>query len=186
VPKVSPAHLEARKGQILEGARRCFARWGYEGATVARLEQEIGLSRGAIFHYFDSKWDLFWELAALDQTRALDAFTEHGLDAMMRVFVDGDPDWLGVYFEAISILRRDRDRFERWQARNPELQERAERRFEELQASGEFRADLELKDLSSFVGIVADGVVIRRSFGLHVDLAALTALLRSALAPPRQ
>ncbi len=183
MPKVSPAHLEARRGQILEGARRSFARWGYQGATVARLEEEIGLSRGAIFHYFESKWDLFWELAALDQTRALEAFTEHGLDAMLRVFVQGDPAWLGVYFEAISILRRDPKRFERWQARNPELQQRAQQRFEELQAAGEFRADLELKQLSLFVGIVADGLVIRRSFGLDVDLAALTTLLRSALAP---
>ena len=36
---------------------------GYEGATVARLEQEIGLSRGAIFNYFPSKDALFVELA---------------------------------------------------------------------------------------------------------------------------
>ena len=186
MPKVSPAYLEARRSQILDGARRCFARWGYQGATVTRLEREIGLSRGAIFHYFDSKWDLFWALAALDQTRALEAFTEQGLEAMMRVFVEGDPDWLGVYFEAISILRRDPKRFERWQARNPELQERAQKRFEELQRTGEFRADMALKELSLFVGVVADGVVIRRSFGLDVDIDALTALLRSALAPPRQ
>jgi len=186
MPKVSPAHLEARRGQILDGARRCFARWGYEGATVARLEREIGLSRGAIFHYFDSKWELFWALAELDQTRALEAFTEHGLDEMLRVFVEGDPDWLGVYFEATSILRRDPERFARWQARNPELQQQAQRRFEELQTAGEFRGDVKLEELARFVGIVADGIVIRRSFGLDVDLAALTALVRSALAPPRQ
>ena len=45
------------------------------------------------------------------------------------------------------------------------------------------RNDLGLKDLSLFIGIVADGLVIRRSFGLDVDVAALTTLLRSALAP---
>lgn len=41
--------------EILEAARRCFARHGYEGATVRPLEQESGLSRGAIFNYFASK-----------------------------------------------------------------------------------------------------------------------------------
>jgi TetR/AcrR family transcriptional regulator, transcriptional repressor of aconitase len=186
VPKVSPAHLQARREQILDGARRCFARWGYEGATVARLEEEIDLSRGAIFHYFDSKWELFWALAEVDQTRTLEAFTEGGVDEMMRTLVEGDPDWLGVYFEATSILRRDKKLFEQWTNRTPELQERAQAKFEQLQADGEIRSDVALEELTRFVGTVADGLVIRRSFGLDVDLGALTTLLRSALAPARQ
>src|SRR3954449_8077083 len=66
MPKVSEQHLAARRAEILEGARRAFAKHGYEGATVARLEEETGLSRGAIFHYFDSKLDLFVELASSD------------------------------------------------------------------------------------------------------------------------
>jgi len=186
VPKVSPAHLEARREQILDGARRCFARWGYEGATVARLEEEIGLSRGAIFHYFASKWELFWALAELDQTRALDAFNERGIDEMMRVFLDADAAWLGVYAEAISILRRDEDAFAQWQTRNPEAQERARERFEELQASGELRGDVPVDEIMRFLGLIADGIVIRRMFGLDVDANALSRLLRSAVAPPRQ
>jgi len=183
MPKVSPAHLEARKSQILEGARRCFARWGYQGATVARLEQEIGLSRGAIFHYFESKWELFWALAEVDQTRTLEAFSEGGIDAMMRTLVEGDPDWLGVYFEATSILRRDKKLFEQWTSRTPELRRRAQAKFEQLQSDGAIRSDVALEEVSRFVGIVADGLVIRRSFGLDVDLEALITLLRSALAP---
>ena len=63
MPKVSEEHKERRREQILDGARRCFAQHGYEGATVARLEQEIGLSRGAIFNYFPNKDALFVELA---------------------------------------------------------------------------------------------------------------------------
>ena len=52
MPKVSREHVEARRAQILEGARRAFARFGYEGATVPRLEREIDLSHGAIFSYY--------------------------------------------------------------------------------------------------------------------------------------
>ncbi|MFA7514515.1 MAG: helix-turn-helix domain-containing protein, partial [Mycolicibacterium vanbaalenii] len=55
MPKVSEDHLAARRRQILDGARRCFADHGYERATVRRLEQSIGLSRGAIFHHFRDK-----------------------------------------------------------------------------------------------------------------------------------
>ena len=52
MPKVSQQYLDTRKQAILDGARRAFSRWGYEGATVARLEEEIGVSRGAILNYF--------------------------------------------------------------------------------------------------------------------------------------
>ena len=55
MPRVSQVQLDARRRQILAGARACFARHGYEGATVRRLEDETGLSRGAIFHHFRDK-----------------------------------------------------------------------------------------------------------------------------------
>ena len=55
MPKISEERKAERRQQILDGARRSFAEHGYEGATVARLEAAIGLSRGAIFNYFASK-----------------------------------------------------------------------------------------------------------------------------------
>ena len=66
MPKVSAERLEARRQQILDGARAAFARHGYEGATVRVLEEEIGLSRGAIFHHFIDKPALFLALARQD------------------------------------------------------------------------------------------------------------------------
>src|SRR3954462_8487917 len=50
VPRVSQDQLEARRHEILAAARDCFARFGYEGATVRRLEDATGLARGASFH----------------------------------------------------------------------------------------------------------------------------------------
>src|SRR3954447_22538221 len=63
MPRVSQDHLDARRRQILDGSRVCFARFGYEGATVRRLEEATGLSRGAIFHHFRDKESLFLALA---------------------------------------------------------------------------------------------------------------------------
>ena len=68
MPRVSRDHLAARRQQILDGARACFTRFGYEGATVRRLEQSTGLSRGAIFHHYRGKDALF--LAVLENTYA--------------------------------------------------------------------------------------------------------------------
>lgn len=72
MPKVSEDHLAARRSQILSGARRCFAEYGYDGATVRRLEEVTGLSRGAIFHHFKDKDGLFLALAHEDATRMAD------------------------------------------------------------------------------------------------------------------
>ena len=63
MPKVSDEHKERRRDQILDGAQRAFARHGYEGTTVAILEEVTGLSRGAIFNYFPNKQAIFLELA---------------------------------------------------------------------------------------------------------------------------
>jgi AcrR family transcriptional regulator len=183
MPKVAPEHLEARRAEILEGARRAFGRWGYAGTTVARLEEEIGLSRGAIFHYFPSKWELFWALAEADQTRALEAFVEGGLEELLATFLEGDPAWLGVYFEASGILARNPELFAQWQARTPELQQRAQERLEEMQRSGEIRDDVPNAEIARFVGIVADGLVMRRAFDLDLDGQVLQRLVRDALAP---
>ena len=39
MPRVSQDQLDARRSEILAAARSCFARYGYEGATVRRLEE---------------------------------------------------------------------------------------------------------------------------------------------------
>ncbi len=80
MPRVTDDHLAARRRQILDGARRCFAEYGYDKATVRRLEQTIGLSRGAIFHHFRDKDTLFFELAREDAERMADVASREGSD----------------------------------------------------------------------------------------------------------
>src|SRR3990170_401955 len=55
MPKVTEAHLEARRSQILDAAWACFARKGYHQATMHDICQESGLSPGAVYRYFESK-----------------------------------------------------------------------------------------------------------------------------------
>lgn len=48
-----------RRNAILEGAGRVFARDGYEGASMARIAREVGVSKGTLYNYFPSKAALF-------------------------------------------------------------------------------------------------------------------------------
>ena len=57
-PRVSDEHLEARRQQILDAAERSFSRYGLHDATLERIREEAGLSRGAVYHYFRSKEEI--------------------------------------------------------------------------------------------------------------------------------
>lgn len=55
MPKVSQAHLDARRQQILDAARARFASHGFAHTSMADIVAESGLSNGAIYRYFTSK-----------------------------------------------------------------------------------------------------------------------------------
>ncbi len=46
---------EARRQRILAGARLCFGRDGFAGATVGAIAKEAGVSNGLLYQFFESK-----------------------------------------------------------------------------------------------------------------------------------
>src|ERR1700756_1749042 len=185
MPKRSQEHLDARRRQILEGARRAFSRYGYEGATVAKLEQEIGLSRGAIFNYYPDKWSLFIALAAEDQHGFMRSLEDEGIDGLIRQLADESPDWLAVYFELARRLRTNPELMQELQNRSPETAQRGDELFAELQKEGAVRDDVDLETVIAFVNIVANGLALAVSLGLKLDVDALIDLLHRGIDPVR-
>jgi len=183
VPKVSAEHRQSRRRQILDGCRRAFSTYGYEGATVPQLEAATGLSRGAIFSYYPSKLDLFVALAEEDQQRIGTLWIEEGFEAVIR-HVAGDPAWVGLYLDVPRMLRTDDDLRERWLSFNPEVRARLAERFEALQAAGELRSDLTLNTLGRFLGVILDGLAVQQGSRFGIDVEGTIELVRSAVAPP--
>ncbi|RFU85643.1 TetR/AcrR family transcriptional regulator [Streptomyces triticagri] len=56
--RVSQAHLDARRRQILDGAARCFARNGFHATSMQDVLREVDLSAGAVYRYFSGKEEL--------------------------------------------------------------------------------------------------------------------------------
>ena len=185
MPKISESRKSERREQILEGARRCFAKHGYEGATVAKLESEIGLSRGAIFNYFSSKEDLFLELSLRDSRRMSEVWINEGLEAVVRVVVELDPAWLAVYLELFRRVRTDPDFRARIEARNEQVAPANRARIEEAQKTGEFRDDLQPKEIGTFVNLVLNGLALLRAGGEELPRKELVlGLLLDAIGGP--
>lgn len=64
MPRVPEAYLEARTAEILSAAMRCFARDGFRATTMRDVAEEVGLSVGALYRYFEGKEELIRALAA--------------------------------------------------------------------------------------------------------------------------
>jgi TetR/AcrR family transcriptional regulator, transcriptional repressor of aconitase len=187
MPKISDERKTERREQILEGARRCFAEHGYEGATVAKLEREIGLSRGAIFNYFPSKEDLFVELAVRDNARISEIWINKGLDAVVREVVELDPAWLSVVLELFRRARTDPEFKRRVEVGHERLAAANRARLEEAQRAGEFRDDLSAKEIGTFVSLVLNGLAVMRAGGDELPSTELVlSLLRDAIGGARR
>ena len=169
VPKVSDDQLAARRGAILDAARRAFARHGYEGATVKVLEAETGLSRGAIFHHFRDKEALFLALAEDDAARTAEVVAEAGLVQVMRDLREKDAGWLGVQLEVRRKLRTDPDFAERWAERQEAVRTATEERLTRQREAGVVRSDVPVPILADFLRLVLDGLVSSRATGMPVD-----------------
>ncbi|HEY7731306.1 MAG TPA: TetR/AcrR family transcriptional regulator [Gaiellaceae bacterium] len=178
MPRLTEEGKRERQERILAGARRCFARYGYEGATVARLEQATGLSRGAIFNWFPSKEALFLELASRDNTRLLELFVDEGLDPFLRALVEEDADWLAVYLEFGRRLRASEELRERWKRISPEeVQARTKQWIVEAQRTGQLRDDVEPEEIGRYLGVVFDGIVTQRALGFDAPARELVGKL---------
>ena len=186
MPRVSQDQLDARRQEILAGARTSFARHGYEGATVRRLEEEIGLSRGAIFHHFRDKESLFIAVAEDDAAAMVATVAEHGLVQVMRDLVhrqDADTaGWLGSQLEVSRRLRTDPDFASRWSAPSDALAAATRERLSRQRDAGVLRNDVPIDTLAQFLELAYDGLVLHLAIGRPAgDLEPVLDLVEAAV-----
>ncbi len=175
MPRVSQDQLAARRREILAGARACFARFGYEGATVRRLEEATGLSRGAIFHHFRDKESLFLAVAEDDTAAMVATVAEHGLVQVMRDLRERAaqsadvPGWLGTQLEVSRRLRTDPDFAKRWAARSDAIATATRERLRRQREAGVLREDVPIDTLAQFLELAYDGLVLHLAMGRPAD-----------------
>jgi len=51
-----------RKAEIIDAAAHCFMERGYHATTVDDVANRLGCTKGRIYHYYDSKTDLFFDV----------------------------------------------------------------------------------------------------------------------------
>ncbi|GII62298.1 TetR family transcriptional regulator [Sphaerisporangium krabiense] len=143
---------EPVRGRLLGAATRLFADRGFESTSVQEIVAAAGVTKGAMYHYFDSKDDLLREIYARVlrlQTERLDRFADAPGPVAGRVY-DAAVD---VVATTVENLDDSKIFFRSMHQLAPETRKavRAERRryherFRDLVAEGQregvFRADV--------------------------------------------
>src|SRR5262249_34820524 len=105
MPRVSDAHKEERRAEILDAARACFIRSGFQGATLQDIFAESGLSAGAVYNYFKSKRELILAIAEerhAQERAALAAEMSDPIDALKAIA----HRFVHAYFSGTDAKRR--------------------------------------------------------------------------------
>lgn len=77
-----------RRAEILEAAERIFVAEGYEGATIRKIADEVGVSSTALYMHFPDKGCILLEICERTLRQLLERNTEIAgkpLDAVVRV-----------------------------------------------------------------------------------------------------
>jgi len=95
----------SKRNDILEAAQRLIYTQGYEGMSIQDLLDELGISKGAFYHYFDSKSDL------------LEALSERWIDEGLKVITPSVQD---ERLDAIQKIHRLFDTAAAWKTARKE------------------------------------------------------------------
>jgi len=87
--------LEGSRQRIHAAAIALFARYGYEGVSLQRIADEVGLHKSSLFHHYRGKLELVDEV--------IDAVLERVLE-WVRPLADEDPPRLQSLLRAIDRL----------------------------------------------------------------------------------
>ncbi len=113
------------KKKILDSAFNVFVSNGYNDTTMSHIVKESGLSKGAIYHYYSSKKELFaslidhWEIFSFPDFYSKDNKNESAEDTLIR-FADtvydvfcSKPDVFLAEIEFWALANKDREIKER-------------------------------------------------------------------------
>lgn len=175
-----------RPQELLEAALAVFARHGYRNTRLDDVAEAAGVTKGAIYHYFDTKEELLLSVIehyqALAFGRAEEALQNRRLPASARIkllvqkiFSGGERrnrHLLGLLIRGIAhhVPRVH----ERWLTDGPvRLWSLVSGLVEEGKKAGEFRADA---DSDVAARLLISGLILQRMWQEHADVVPALAI----------
>lgn len=154
----------ARRAEILAAAERIFVEHGYEGATIRKIAEEVGLSSTALYMHFAEKGEILHEICRgafstlLEATHAVadePGGPEARLRLMLGAYVDfgfGNPNAYRLAYMTRPIELREGAQSAARELGH-DLYRQFERVVEELEAEGRLRGDARTTAQALWAGV---------------------------------
>jgi TetR/AcrR family transcriptional regulator, fatty acid metabolism regulator protein len=172
----------ARRAQIVDAAIDAIAELGYAQASLARIAERIGISKGVIGYHFDGKDDLLAEVVAEVLARA-EEYMRPRLSAestgagMLRAYIESNVAFMSAYRNhvlAIVEIARNARRNEGRSSFDPAVLAAGTAALAQLlarfQGTGEFRADFDPLIMAMAIRAAIDAVPRRLADDPDLDV----------------
>ena len=193
MPKVTEAHLEARRKQILDAAESCFSRQGFHQTSMQDICREASLSPGAVYRYFSSKDDIIaasCRVCQQDNVDFIPSVTANGNGAigMLDRLVDlgfghlADPESIDHILMNIQLWAEAQ--------RSPEIMEAYRESHQKTwqdgltdillrgQELGEIDPDLDAVSMARILMSSFQGLMLQKSLDPDIDVLGYAATLK--------
>ncbi|GAU65073.1 putative TetR family transcriptional regulator [Streptomyces sp. NBRC 110611] len=94
---------KARRAQIVDAAVETLAAWGFARASLARIAERAGISKGVISYHFAGKNELI-EVVVEQIYERIGAFVGPRMEEVQQV---GGGGWLRVYIQSVAAYMAD-------------------------------------------------------------------------------
>lgn len=162
MPKVVPEYKEQAKRRIIEAANAEFARRGYRKTTMSDIAKTMGVSKGAVYQYFESKEALIGAVGnTLVQRLVMSEFSSslgkdliETTDGAFERILKSMPSWFpNMICDFLSEAHRDQNARRQVREIDLALVNAISGFWEERRKEGEVPADVDTKNIAR--GLVA-------------------------------
>ena len=167
MPRVVAGYKEEARRTILETAAEVFAEKGYSEAKMDDVAKQLGVSKGAVYQYFDSKDELFQELcgaaAKMVEERLRASFTGNDLRKAAERYMDTELDRFGkrgiLMFEVLAQSPRNQEMNKLIRGNYRTVLEVMTRFLESLKKSGSLKQDMDSDAAAELLIALRHGVL---------------------------
>jgi AcrR family transcriptional regulator len=183
---------DARRAQILDAARICFARSGFRGASMQEICAEARMSPGGLYRYFPSKEAMIEAIAQdehcdaaamVDSMRGTAPLLDRMVGCAMGYFAYmRDPDASGLLAEICAESLRNSAIGQRFAQIDDRVRDVIREVLSEAVARGEITP---IDDVDATIGVTmaaVDGLALRQMSDQDLTLERIEPILRRLLA----
>ena len=179
------------KQRIIETALKLFLQKGYDRASLKEIAREAGVTKGGIYHYFESKEHLFrgvlssitaemarWSTSQFSSVRSAKDFLQAlfgSLKAMREAFAgivgqDAEPHPYSFLEILVNAARRNTAIKGEMGTIYTQTRENMKRLLLQAQEAGEIRSDIDCEVLALEINALIEGILLLSVLDDTIDL----------------